>query len=302
MQFQRSVNSEQINQRTQHKLFVEGKDNQQIDPIVIQELLRANDLGVIEVLTMGSCDNVYNAAQALVHQHSSYYFLIDRDERDQIIVDNSWRNFPNLNTHNILIWHKRELENYFIDPEYICKSSYLKSNIDIQQKILDECNRRLFIDAANLTLYKLKSELRDVSITKPIFKYFGEVNLFKKEQDGLLELENRLLILNSTLLTKPLRQNNIAQIYANFLEELSGGQFPLKYNSGNWLQRMSGKEIFSILSNEYFEVKDASNKLLSGKEKNKQIAKQLVKLHIQEQPQDFQNLVNILKERIRQIP
>ena len=81
MKFQRGGDATQVLQTAKHKLFVEGKDNQAIDPTVIQELLNNNELTAIEVQAMGSSDNVRSAAQALIHQHQSYYFLIDRDRK-----------------------------------------------------------------------------------------------------------------------------------------------------------------------------------------------------------------------------
>ncbi len=53
MKFQRGVNASQVNQAAQHKLFVEGKDNQEIDAVILQKLLNANGLAVIEVESMG---------------------------------------------------------------------------------------------------------------------------------------------------------------------------------------------------------------------------------------------------------
>ena len=64
MQVQRNVNATQINQNAQHKLFVEGKDNQEIDPTVIKELLDNNNLTAVSISTMGGCDNVRSAARA----------------------------------------------------------------------------------------------------------------------------------------------------------------------------------------------------------------------------------------------
>ena len=39
MRLESDVNATRVNQDAQHKVFVEGKDNQEIDPIVIKELL-----------------------------------------------------------------------------------------------------------------------------------------------------------------------------------------------------------------------------------------------------------------------
>jgi hypothetical protein len=298
MRLQRNVSAETVNQSAQHKLFVEGKDNQEIDAVILKELLKNNGLSSIDVQTMGACDNVHNAAQALFPYHPTYYFLIDRDVQEQSEVNKSWDNFPDPTTHNKLIWQKRELENYFIDPNYLKESAYLKPNINIEERILDEANRRVFMDAANLTLAKLKNGIREIAKAKGIFKEFANFNDFKNKDGGLILLNER-----STELSDKLKEeentvkNNIADIYNNFLNELSGGVSSLQYGYGNWLERMSGKEIFKQIANQCFHI-NGSSRTLKSKEKNNIIAKQLVSLPINQQPQDFQKLVECLKNRI----
>jgi hypothetical protein len=295
MRLQRGVNATQILQGAKHKLFVEGNDNQEIDAVVIQELLKNNELTAIEVQTMGGCDNVRSAAQALIYQHPSYYFLIDRDDQDQITVDKSWQNFPDPNAYNMLIWHKRELENYFIAPDYLGKSSFLKPDINVEQRILNECNRRLFLDAANLTLYALSRALR-----KPLsIRHFANPDIFQNRNDGILQLEQLTEFANKKIeVAGILKNNTVKKIYSDFVDELSGSVVPLQYDSGTWLERMSGKEVFRVIANQCFQVRDASNVLLTGKEQNKQIAKELVKLPIEQQPSDFQELIKLLKNRV----
>jgi hypothetical protein len=295
MKLQRGINATQVNQNARHKLFVEGKDNQEIDPIIIKELLDNNNLTAVGVSTMGACDNVRSAAQALIKEYPSYYFLIDRDDQNQENIDKSWQDFPNPDKYNMLIWHKRELENYFIDPDYINQSIYLKPGIDIQKSILDECNLRLFLDAANLTLYSISRELRR-PLPIPHFKNPAE---FKDKDAGILKLDGlSAMSEKQASVATVLEQDTVKNRYSEFIEELSGGIIPLRYDLGSWLERMSGKEIFRVLANQCFEVKDLEGNLVKGKEQNKIIAKELVKLPIQEQPQDFQNLVKLLHNKV----
>jgi hypothetical protein len=296
MRVQSGVNATQVNQNAQHKLFVEGNDNQEIDPIVIKELLDNNDLTAVGVSTMGGCDNVRSAAQALINEYPSYYFLIDRDDQDQETVDKSWQTFPNLDEYNMLIWHKRELENYFIDPDYIEKSSFLKPAINIRKHILDECNRRIFLDAANLTLYSISRELR-----KPLpIQHFRNRDEFQNQNAGRLKLEGLTAAMDDrkTSVTTCLEKDSINQRYLEFIQELTSGIIPLQYGSGSWLERMSGKEIFRAIANQYFEVKSLAGNLVTGKEKNKIIAKGLTKLSLQEQPLDFQELIRLLQHKV----
>jgi len=297
VKFQLGVDATQVLQAAKHKLFVEGKDNQEIDPAVIHELLNNNGLTAIEVQAMGSCNNVRSAAQALIYQHPAYYFLIDRDDQDLATVDQSWVKFPDPIAFNMLIWRKRELENYFIDPDYIEKSSFLKSDIDVRQRILDVCCSRLFLDAANLTLLYLSRELR-----RPLaIGHFANPEHFKNESGGVLQLEQLSGFTDKkSSVVAVLEKDFVKQKYSNFVNELSGGIYPLQYGFGTWLERMSGKEVFGVIANECFQVKDASDKVLQGKEQNKQIAKQLVSLPLEQQPSDFQDIVKLLKIRIGQ--
>jgi hypothetical protein len=295
MKLQRGINATQVNQNAQHKLFVEGKDNQEIDPIVMKELLDNNNLTAVGVSTMGACDNVRSAAQALIKEYPSYYFLIDRDDQDQENIDKSWQDFPNPDKYNMLIWHKRELENYFINPDYIEKSTYLKPGIDIRKSILDECNLRIFLDAANLTLYSISRELR-----RPLpIPHFRNPAEFKDKDAGILKLGGLSAMSDKQVsVATVLEQDTVKNRYSEFIEELSGGMTSLQYGLGSWLERMSGKEIFRVLANQCFEVKDLEGNLVKGKEQNKIIAKGLVKLPIKQQPQDFQNLVKLLQNKV----
>lgn len=295
MKLQRGINATQVNQNARHKLFVEGKDNQEIDPIVIKELLDNNNLTAVGVSTMGACDNVRSAAQALIKEYPSYYFLIDRDDQAQEAIDKSWQNFPSPDECNMLIWHKRELENYFINPDYIEKSTYLKPGIDIRKSVLDECNLRIFLNAANLTLYSISRELR-----KPLpIQHFKNPEEFKDQDAGMLKLKGLSAMSERKVsVATVLEKDTVRNRYFEFVEELSGGTIPLQYGLGSWLERMSGKEIFRVLANRCFEVKDLDGNLVRGKEQNKIIAKGLVKLPIEQQPSDLQNLVNLLQNKV----
>ncbi|MEI6327803.1 MAG: hypothetical protein WCP16_01130 [Pseudanabaena sp. ELA645] len=296
MRLESDVNATRVNQDAQHKVFVEGKDNQEIDPIVIKELLDNNNLTAVDVSTMGGCDNVRSAAQALIKEYPSHYFLIDRDDQDQQTVDKSWQSFPNPDDYNMLIWHKRELENYFIDPDYIKKSPRLKPQINIEERILDECNLRIFLDAANLTLYSIKRELGK---TFPI-RHFKNPDEFRDQNAGTLKLNGIAAAMDDRKISviTVLEKDAVNQRYIEFIQELSGGIIPLQYGAGSWLERMSGKEIFKAIANQCFEVKGAQGQLVTGKEKNKIIAKELTRLPLDQQPNDFQRLVSLLQNKV----
>jgi hypothetical protein len=297
MRLLRGRNAEDILQGASHRVFVEGSHDEEIDPIVIKELLRSNGLAQVDVQPMGGCDNVRSAAQALIRPHPTYYFLIDRDDQDESIVERSWSNFPDLNTHNMLIWRKRELENYFIDPSYIEKSQYLKKGLSgsrLKQRILDACNRRIFLDAANLTLAALKRGIRGDFPCD-----FGDPQQFQTVEEGARQLQEYGQFQDiGNSVADFFTKDRINNIYAEFVGELSGGVLPLQYDTGSWLERMSGKEIFRSIANECFKVVAVNGTTLQGKEQNKEIAKDLLALPLTEQPEDFQQLFALLEKRV----
>lgn len=297
MRLQRDAAVEDIRQSAKHTLFVEGKNNQAFDPVVMEELLNNNGLQMT-VNAIGHCDNVRSTAQALISHHPSYYFLIDRDDNDDLTVEKSWNSFPDLSQHNLLIWKKRELENYFIEPTYLANSSFLKTNLDdLKKRILNECNQRIFIDAANFTILHLNKK-----ITKKLRYSFSDFNQFKCKEDGEQKLEEILateIASKKNEIDELLTIDKVKQIYFKFVQELSGGTLPLKYGCGNWLEQLSGKEIMNSIMNQCFQVQDINGKYLQkSEERTKQVVKELLKLDLNQQPNDFQKLVELLKQRL----
>ncbi|OQY55704.1 MAG: hypothetical protein DRR08_20740 [Candidatus Parabeggiatoa sp. nov. 2] len=61
---------------------------------------------------------------------------------------------------------------------------------------------------------------------------------------------------------------------------------------------MRGKKVLPRIINRCFQVKDAQGKFLQGKDKLNQIAKNLVRKPLKEQPDDFQRLYAIISHRI----
>ena len=298
MNVQTGVSPTQVLRRAGHVVFVEGSNDDAFDPTVIRELLKANGLR-IEVRAIGPCENVIQAAKAMLWKHPTYYFLADRDGRDSAFVERSWNNFPQPDTYNLLFWRKRELENYFIAPEYLERSQLLvKSPDELRERILAEAKRRFYLEAANLVLLRIRS-----SLLEPAKAWFTQENLFVNRDDALNQL------LNSPELHQ--RAVEIGSILANqererMLDEvlhlLSGGKPTLEFGSGAWLDLLSGKEIFRSISGNVFRVSDASGKLLQGREQNDEVVKELLRLALNQQPADFQQLVTLMKIKVSAAP
>ncbi len=181
------------------------------------------------------------------------------------------------------------------DPDYLMGSRFLKvTGPELRQRILDECNRRLFLDAANLTLLALHRKVRT-----PFAGHFRNPDEFPTQSDGAKRLEGHAALLDKAAsVAGTLSKGTVAGLYSTFVDELGGGTFPLQYGVGNWLERMSGKEVFRSIAGSCFQVIARDGRTLQGKDQNKEVAKTLLGLPIDRQPADFRQLVDLLKARV----
>jgi hypothetical protein len=262
---QKGGRPEDVRQDLKHVLFVEGAEDS-IDPAILELLLRRR----IRVAALGSSFHTKSAAEALHKYHPYYYFLIDRDHHTQEFVDLCWDKFPDPRTSNLLVWYRRELENYFVIPEYLMKSKYVTASEDqIRERILSICNERFYLELANLVIVAVREELKTSWIS-----FFERVDDFRNRNDALNaltrlpELKNRIAgtsrILNSKQLTSK---------FDEICEELSEGLFPLQYGRGTWLERMRGKKILPTIVNTCFTVKSADGNFLQGHQRLMEVAK-----------------------------
>lgn len=289
----------QINRDAKHWLLVEGDNDAAFDPTVLRALLVANGLSAVNVAPLGSCENMHQAAKAMFYRHPDYYFIIDRDGRSDPFVDRSWELFPDPNSFNLLVWKKHELENYFIDPVYLLKSEFLiKSESELSSLILRECQKRVYLDAVILTLLELREQL-----IQPPKASFRNPDEFQDATSALSKLQACVglcdkLTESTTLLSAAHRKER----FEYWLHRLTGGKSVLEYGSGDWLSLMTGKEIFNTIANQIFQVRGSDNQLLAGKQKNIAVARKLLALPLTDQPVDFQNLVNLIQQRLISSP
>lgn len=114
MRVEDSVRPEQVRQSARHTLFVEGARDDAFDPTVLKRLF-----GMITVKALGPSHHIRAAAEAMYAHHPEHYFIIDRDFHDDTDVERTWSRFPDPEFSNLLMWRRRELENYFIEPAYL---------------------------------------------------------------------------------------------------------------------------------------------------------------------------------------
>ena len=280
---------------SKHVLFVEGKDDEAFDPVVLSEFLPAE----INVKALGPASSIRNVAYAFQHYHPNYYFLIDRDfhflDAD---VENHWKKFPSKETYNLLIWKRKEIENYFLDPQYLAKSEYCKVSSEVlEKKILQLAEKRLNIDAANHVIVSVREKIKESSINKlPHKSCFLDK---ESTRHGLLEELGKYIPLNNKLIKDDLSADKITERFYETLKSMQEGS-KLKFNQGDWLQKIEGSKILtSIVDSSDFKVPSLEKGLLHGKEKTKEVIRKLLKNNILLQPEDFNALQNLINNKIK---
>lgn len=283
--------------QARHKLFVEGSEDDVIDAEALKVLL-----SMIDIETMGPSFHLKSVATALHPHHADYYFLIDRDHYDDQAVNDSWQNFPDTSKSNLLIWRKKEFENYFIDPNYLQKSKWIKNaykgeqgRTKLEQKILSFANHRFFLEVVNRVILKIRGEQNNTWIaafTNP--DEFGDKETAKATLLNLTSFQQRKQDVENSV-----DHNNLVQLFDHFYNEMSGGYFPLSFNHGRWIDHMSGKEILTQTINNCFQVKDTEGNIVQ-KDKHIEVIKDLMRLDLALQPMDFQELYNLINMRTQE--
>ncbi|MFB3787373.1 MAG: hypothetical protein ACE15F_13495 [bacterium] len=283
---------EDVKQSAKHVIFVEGKDDNSFDRLVLRTLFQDR----IDVKPLGPSYHIRSAAEAFYKHHPTYYFLIDRDHYDDHFVEACWRNFPDPQTHNLLVWRRRELENYFIIPEYLSNSSYLRVSQDcLCQVIRDEAQKRLYMDAANQVILFVREKLKENWI-----QLFSHLDQFLTKEAALEQLRMRKEFdIYKSKAVCLVDEQNIAIRFEEILSRLTGDVSLLTYGQGTWLEEISGKEIFHAVANRCLEVKDQNGNILRGRIQLNEIVKDLLKKPLDVQPPDFQQLHEMIIKRIR---
>lgn len=268
---------EEVRLRTSHVLYVEGKGENALDPKVLSELLGSS----LQIKALGPSFSVKSVAQALYPHHSTYYFLIDRDHHDIDFINRSWCNFPDPKTHNLLIWRKREIENYFLEPSYLVHSEFrqVKQN-DLEQKILQSANKRLFLDIANHVIISIREELKTNWIKK-----FSNPDDFSSKEIALEKLKHdSRFSQHRTNLGKKISVREIERRFSKHLKVMTGGRDQLSFGVGDWLDLVQGKQVFAaVAQSSCFRVEAADGTVLKGHQKINEIVKELLR-----KPDDIQ--------------
>ncbi|GAA5528702.1 hypothetical protein [Herpetosiphon gulosus] len=287
-------NAEAIKQSNQHVLYVEGNGPNSFDHQIISELLSDQDIS-IDVKPFGPASRIQGAAQALAQHHPTYYFLIDRDHLKDSEIEECWSNFPNPENHNLLVWKKRELENYFLDIPFLSQSEFYKKPSDeLYEKLLRLAQARIYLDVANMILTEIREQIKGIDFTRP-----KPQECTSKDSALIFLRESNFIAQKRDILQAYIDNKYLETLFLEKLELLTGGQEPLKVGEGQWVNLMQGKELLRPLINDNFRVITTNRTYLQGDERLKTVLKRLVKqVQLDNQPHDFQNLCGLIKKQI----
>lgn len=293
MQVETGVRSEDVLQGAKHVLFVEGAGDESLDVKVLNELLDRS----ITISPLGPSYSVKSVAQALYPYHPAYYFLIDRDpHHDDDFVNRCWDNFPDPDTHNLLVWRRREIENYFIDPAYLVNSEYRRVEKGVlEAQLVDLASRRVYLDAANWVIVGLREGQK-----RNWIDVFRDSDLLPSAEVALEQLKGRPEYIQRVRdVGESLAEANLERRFAETLQKMTAGAASPTMGRGDWMDMVQGKKVFAQLVNSTcFSVRTRAGTPLQGQEKSHEIVKNLLRQDISMQPPDFQRLKTLIQQRI----
>lgn len=291
MNIKKGLNASDISYGSSRVLFVEGQSGS-IDEIVISRVI-----DFIQVKAIGPSSHIKPASKAFENVHPAYFFVVDRDHQEDDEVDKTWKDFE-AGYSNLIIWRKKELENYFLDPTLLHASTFLKKDVtinEIKASILNYAKSNIYMHIVNRVIIELRETLKN----KWIDTYKCE-NLFPDANSALsVLLGNRFIQEKPTNVSSALSASAIESLFYKNLELMLGAnQTELSWEQGKWLELMPGKNILRQILNDtrLFNVEDTTGQCVTGLKKQEIILSRLLK-DKSNWPEDFKKLNELLKNR-----
>ena len=292
IQVRRGIRSEEVRTGGEHVLFVEGSEDGSLDQAALRALLSST----LRIETMGPAYSVRSAAQALARHHPKYYFLIDRDHYDDEFVERSWQNFPDPETDNLLVWRRRELENYFLDPAFLAESVYCEAEKpDLTTRLVAAAQKRLFLDVANTVISSIREDQKRTWI-----EHFTNPRDFTSKGEAVDRLiTEKAFAERSSEVSDMVSNDEIAGRFDHVLQTMTGGGDELEYGTGRWVEMVRGKKVLAqLLNSGGFEVRDTSGQRLNGKELTLEVVKELAVKEVHSRPSDLTDLQQLIQGRV----
>jgi hypothetical protein len=286
------VASQEVLQGARHVLFVEGT-KEGLDVTVLHELLMPK----LRVEPLGPSFSVRSVATALHQFHPEYWFVIDRDDWADEVVNASWANFPDPTKDNLLIWRRKELESYFLEPAWACNSRYAKQSttpVALQSWLAAEASKVLLLEAANRVLIATRNRVKGCPGNLLAAR---DVQGCTRDQVVEKLVASPLLASLASTTTSELAELQIRTAFDDEVTKLSSGVDPLAWGKGRWRDLISAKPLFRSMVNQWFEVPDhaeGGKARLTGRDAERAVAVDLLKNHQDTMPADFSELKRIL--------
>ena len=295
MKAQTGVAAEAVTQGARHVLYVEGNDDG-LDVAVLHELLTPK----IRVRPLGASYHNRAAAAALHRYHPEYWFVIDRDDLDDQTVEESWQRFPDPDKHNLLIWRRKELESYFLEPAWISASRYLKPDTTEQQLqnwLAHEANKLLLLESANRVLIRLRNRVKrsEGSLFKP-----AQLGKLSKDEVADLLVASPVVTALKARLSHELTETQIRAAFDTEHATLSGGAVPLVWGQGRWRDLFGAKAMFHSLVQHHMIVPDLSRpgSRFTARPAEHAVATDLLLHHRGAMPSDLHELKSLLDQLV----
>ena len=290
-----NVAADAVNFQNRHILYVEG-GGQSIDVEVLKPFFD----NILAVQPLCQASSIRSVAESLYPTHPTYYFLIDRDHHlEDNYVETCWKNFPDPEKSNLLIWRRKELENYFLEPSLLIKSNFCKKEYKedngrgLQEKIVSLSQERLYLDVVNYVIVSLREDFKQNWIEK-----FSNPSDFPDETSALTWLTNMQELKDfSEKVLQQTTEQEITVRFRNFLDQMTGGEETLQWGIGKWLSMISGKSIFHTLVNLCFQVTNQQGKIFQGKEAINLVARDLLQTG-ENLPSDILDLRELIRAQV----
>jgi hypothetical protein len=268
----------------ERQVFVEGETDLSFDVVVLNELLGSEG---VRVRPAGGCDNVIAAAHAFAKAGAgpgfvgaNCYAIVDRDHRADDEVEQMWAGGPFADGRIHLYWRRHEFENYFLEPEFVAQSAYLREDrtvAGVRRAVREVAQRHVFVDAANLVLKAVREECKRWDV--PEFGV-GEADFSTAASARKAFLTGRdygqIGADRVAVLFPPSLGERFDANVALLLGEADGGR--LEFGRGQWLEMMEGSKLIgSVLSERFFRVRGSDGKDLRGLDLQLRVARDLMR-------------------------
>ena len=159
---------------------------------------------------------------------------------------------------------------------------------------MTKASERLYLEVANAVIIDIREKFKKTWIQK-----FNTINGFSSKNDALHKLTSVAEFeQHSEEFRQNIDSNNLVEKFEEILADFTGNNERLNFESGSWLNKMGSKELLnSLISSQYFKVIDNQERIVQGKVAIERIVKGLLSLPLNQQPNDFQHLCELVKER-----